>query len=446
MDTNIFPKQIGSGVTVLVVDDEQLMRELISDRLKKEDFSIIEAATAEQALDQLDEHTFELAVVDVKLPGMDGIELTRRIKVASPDTMIVMITGVADVDIAVRAMRAGAEDFVLKPFNLDALTLTVERALSKRQLIIENRAYQEQLEERIRQATSALDETNRELRRTRDQLQNIFDSSPDAIISTDTHGRIDFFSNGAEEMLGYSQDEACGLSAHRLLGDGVGDVRRIVVGLQARGRVLNYAADLKRKDGILVPVTMSVSLLHLANGEVAGSISISKDMTEQRELEHNLRELSIRDGLTDLYNRRYFCERLNTELTRARRQGHSLSVLLFDIDDFKAYNDTHGHLAGDKMLERLGGIVKECIREGVDLPFRYGGDEFTVVLVETTAEQAREVANRIRTSFSKLTRGESTLSIGMLAHAEGMDEETIIREVDRRMYRAKRAGGDRVAE
>lgn len=422
------------------------MRELICERLQKEAFHTVEAEDAETALAGLADHEFDVAIVDVKLPGMDGIELTKRIKDGSPDTMIVMITGVADVDIAVRAMRAGAEDFALKPFNLDALTLTVERALGKRRLILENRAYQEELEARVRKATAELDRTNKELRLARDQLQNIFDSSSDAIISTNMRGRIDFFSRGAEEMLGCTQEQACGTLAHHFLGDGVEDIRRMVVGLQARGRVLNYAADLVRKDDTRVPVTMSVSLLHAADGEVSGAISISKDMTEQRELEHNLRELSIRDGLTDVYNRRYFRERLAVELNRARRQGHTLSVLLFDIDDFKAYNDTHGHLAGDKMLEQLGVIIKECIREDVDIPFRYGGDEFTVVLVETTAEQAREIASRLRASFSKWTRGESTLSIGMLAHAEGMDEETIIREVDRRMYRAKRAGGDQVAE
>jgi diguanylate cyclase (GGDEF)-like protein len=223
------------------------------------------------------------------------------------------------------------------------------------------------------------------------------------------------------------------------------DVRRIMKGLQARGRVLNYAVDFVRKDGIRIPASMSVSLLHRSDGTVDGTISISKDMTEQRELERNLRELSIRDSLSGLYNRRYFRERLTSELVRARRQGHTMSVLLFDIDDFKLYNDTHGHLAGDKMIEQLGDIVRECIREEVDVPFRYGGDEFTVLLVETNPDQAYDIAERIRVSFSKFTRAESTLSIGMLARAEGMDEEAIVREVDRRMYRAKRAGGDQIA-
>ena len=198
-------------------------------------------------------------------------------------------------------------------------------------------------------------------------------------------------------------------------------------------------------DAPRVPPRLGVALPPGAPGAPDGTISISKDMTEQRELERNLRELSIRDSLSELYNRRYFRERLTSELVRARRQGHSMSVLLFDIDDFKLYNDTHGHVAGDKMIEHLGDIVRECIREDVDVPFRYGGDEFTVLLVETNPEQAYDVAERIRVSFSKFTRAESTLSIGMLARVEGMDEEAIVREVDRRMYRAKRAGGDQIA-
>ena len=433
------------GTTILVVDDEEPMRQIVTERLKADGRTVVEAANAEEALECFEKHCCGAAIVDIRLPGMDGLELTRRIKSASPDTMVVIVTGFGDVDVTVSALRAGAEDFILKPFNIDALALTVDRALDKRQLIIENRSHQQELESRIEMATSQLDKVNRELRRTRDRLQNIFDSSPDAIISTTDHGRIAFFSKGADEMLGYSEEEVCGWSAHKFCGDGMDDVRRIMKGLQARGRVLNYAVDLVRKDGTRVPASMSVSLLHSADGTVDGTISISKDMTEQRELERNLRELSIRDSLSDLYNRRYFRERLTSELARARRQGHTMAVLLFDIDDFKLYNDTHGHVAGDKMIEHLGDIVRECIREDVDIPFRYGGDEFTVLLVETSSDQAYDVAERIRVSFSKFTRAESTLSIGILARAEGMDEEAIVREVDRRMYRAKRAGGDQIA-
>jgi len=434
-----------SSPTVLVVDDEEAMRQVIAQRLRREGYGVLEAGDAGQAMDASRDHEYDAAIVDIRLPGMDGLALTERLKEARPDTMVVIITGFGDMDVAVRAMRAGAEDFILKPFNIDALALTVERVLAKRQLIIENRMYQQQLEDRVEKATQELDGIDRELRRARDRLQNIFDSSPDAIVSTDGHGRIAFFSKGAEEMLGHSEAEVRGRSAHKFCGDGLNDVRRIMRGLQARGRVLNYATDLIRKDGTRVPVSMSISLLRSSDGTVDGAISISKDMTEQRELERNLRQLSISDSLTGLYNRRYFLERLNSELVRSRRQGHTMSVLLFDIDDFKLYNDTHGHLAGDEVLEQLGSIVKECIREDVDIPFRYGGDEFTVLLVETSPEQAYEVAERIRTSFSKLTRSEITLSIGMLARAEGMDEEAIVREVDRRMYKAKRAGGDRIA-
>jgi len=289
-----------SNETVLIVDDEPKVREIIAERLRADGYDTIEAGDAEQAFERFQNNDCNVAIVDVRLPGTDGIELTERIKAAEPDTMVIIITGFRDVDITVRAMHAGAEDFILKPFNLDAIALTVERALAKRKLIVENRAYHKELKSRVEQATHELDATNRELRRTRDQLQNIFDSSPDAIVATDAHGRIAFFSRGAEEMLGYSEREVHGRSARQFCGDGMDDMRRIVTGLQARGRVLNYAADLIRKDGSLVPVSMSLSLLHDVDGGVIGVISISKDMTEQRELERSLRELSIRDSLTDL--------------------------------------------------------------------------------------------------------------------------------------------------
>jgi diguanylate cyclase (GGDEF)-like protein len=154
--------------------------------------------------------------------------------------------------------------------------------------------------------------------------------------------------------------------------------------------------------------------------------------------------MSIKDSLTGLYNQRYFYDRLEAEIERARRQGHPLSLLLFDIDQFKTYNDCHGHLEGDRVLRTTGEVVLECTREHVDTGFRYGGDEFTVILPEADEQQASVIAERIRASFEAKRFDHLTLSVGLMSYKLGSSVRTFIRFTDAMMYDAKRSGGNRV--
>jgi len=148
--------------------------------------------------------------------------------------------------------------------------------------------------------------------------------------------------------------------------------------------------------------------------------------------------------LTGLFNQRYFYERLTIEIERARRQNHPLSLLLFDVDHFKEYNDAHGHLAGDRVLQAIGAVVRESTRGYVDIGCRYGGDEFTIILPETGLEHARNIAERIRTSFEARQFGRCTLSVGLMTYRKDTTAESFIRFADEMMYLAKRSGGNRV--
>ncbi len=154
--------------------------------------------------------------------------------------------------------------------------------------------------------------------------------------------------------------------------------------------------------------------------------------------------MTIKDGLTDLFNQRHFYERLEVEIERARRQNHPLSLLLFDVDHFKHYNDTHGHLEGDRVLQAIGDVVRECTRDYVDIGCRYGGDEFTVILPETDQVHARGIAERIRATFEARRFGDCTLSVGLMTYRQGSTPQSFIRFADEMMYDAKRSGGNRV--
>ncbi len=105
----------------------------------------------------------------------------------------------------------------------------------------------------------------------------------------------------------------------------------------------------------------------------------------ERNALKELSRLSITDSLTGLYNQRHFYARLKEEIVRAQRQKHPLALVLLDMDNFKTYNDTHGHLAGDELLQNVGRIINNCIRENVDSGYRYGGDEFAIILIDADA-------------------------------------------------------------
>jgi two-component system cell cycle response regulator len=164
-----------------------------------------------------------------------------------------------------------------------------------------------------------------------------------------------------------------------------------------------------------------------------------------------LEKLAITDGLTKLYNLRHFYNQLEVEIGRSIRYGHSLALLLLDIDKFKMYNDTYGHLEGDKVLVRLSQIIKSCLRT-MDSAFRYGGEEFTVILPETKGEEAKNVANRIRTAVESerfLPEPDKvvtiTISIGLTEYVKNEQLSTFIKRADQAMYNSKAKGRNRIS-
>jgi diguanylate cyclase (GGDEF)-like protein len=168
----------------------------------------------------------------------------------------------------------------------------------------------------------------------------------------------------------------------------------------------------------------------------------------QKNLE--LHEISIRDSLTGLYNRKHLMETLDKEVSRSLRHNHSFSFLVVDIDHFKKYNDTYGHLAGDEALRRLASVFTDSIRSS-DYAARYGGEEFIIILPETGTEQGVEAAERIRKKVAEERFGgegeliKVTISVGVSSYPEdGEDAESVIRNADAALYEAKELGRNRV--
>jgi len=172
---------------------------------------------------------------------------------------------------------------------------------------------------------------------------------------------------------------------------------------------------------------------------------------ERNRILSKLENLAITDGLTKLYNLRHFYNLLEVEIDRCRRYGHSLALLLLDIDNFKIYNDTYGHLEGDKVLVKIGQIIRSCLRT-MDSAYRYGGEEFTVILPETTAQEANNVANRIRLAvelenfFPKDGNAATvTISIGVTEYHNKESLSEFIKRADQAMYISKEKGRNTIS-
>ena len=199
-------------------------------------------------------------------------------------------------------------------------------------------------------------------------------------------------------------------------------------------------------DLVFKPVRFEELLLRLKR------VLKERKLTNERlQMLEKLKKQSITDGLTKLYNSRHFYNQLKSEVDRSTRYSHPLTMLILDIDHFKDYNDRYGHLEGDKVLLRIGQVIKLLLRK-MDSAYRYGGEEFTVILPETDSEEAFTVAQRIRKAIKEIVFSPEpgnyasiTISIGMTAYSplEGLTD--FIQRADKALYVSKEGGRDKVS-
>ncbi len=270
---------------VLVVDDEDIVREPISAMLEHLGFAVDTAGSGEEALEKFRNNSYSFLLTDIRMPGLDGLELIRIIKEKFPDICAIAMTGYTREYKYVETINAGATDFVNKPFGIEEIEAKVKR-------------------------------------------------------------------------------------------------------------------------GII-----------------------------ERNIRQELNRLSITDALTGLYNQRHFYDRLNEETARAERQNHELALILLDLNDFKAYNDSFGHLAGDELLQKVGGVINSKMRQNVDSGYRYGGDEFAVMLIEADSTVAEMMSNRIQSGI--LEECNISASSGFAIFKKGLSSEALVGQADHKLYENK---------
>ena len=212
--------------------------------------------------------------------------------------------------------------------------------------------------------------------------------------------------------------------------------------LESKGRVRGVLCVLSREKGRFGD--QELKLLVTIGSEIG--VAIENAWLYEKSYAHSkkMEELSMTDSLTHLYNRRHFYRKLKEEMARAQRQQHQVALLVVDLDNLKDYNDRYGHLRGDEALRGVAQAITASIRQDVDAGYRYGGDEFAVILPYSGQEDALVVAERIRKTFEDFSFPDTSLSIGMAELGVGEMVDELVTRADTAMYKAKNSGGNQV--
>ena len=265
----------------------------------------------------------------------------------------------------------------------------------------------------------------------RDKLTTLILSAHDGMVVTDRHGGIVLMNPSAVEILKNNAEDIILNGFNHLFGDS--EVMRRAIGeegyieIQIDERTLQVLASTIRNQ----------------DDEVIGSAALIRDVTTEKNLQNELRQLAVSDALTGLFNRRHLDTFLTRELDRSKRYGHEISVLMFDVDHFKQFNDDHGHEQGDQVLRYIADTVRGVIRK-IDVPCRYGGEEFVIILPETNFDCAMTVAERVRAAVEAGSADDKrvTISIGVATYPWVMANtpQQLIEAADKAMYEAKQSG------
>jgi diguanylate cyclase (GGDEF)-like protein len=458
-----------AGDKILLVDDEPAILSTLSRFLTGQGYGVAAAANGREAMAALGQEEMALAILDLGLPDISGLDLLAHMREFSPDTEVILFTGLGALDSAIQALRLGAYDYLVKSeLRLPELQSVVERALERRRLALANR----ELLVNLQRAQEELAVTRaRELT----QIRRIGETLSRPLNAQDLVGGLAFliWESLPLALLGIrfqsqTQEVITAAPRHR---QGVSEQLRRGFDLWLKDelrRDLEAAYGSPSQNSALLP-PCPVILERLEAEDFLGLVAAGRDepfTPEEAELFRifalqgeaalknvllfeEVKSLAIRDGLTGLYNARHFQEVLAQQVQASRRYGWPLSLLFLDIDKFKDVNDTWGHPDGDVVLKVLARFLQTHVRLA-DILCRYGGEEFVVLLPQTTASQAYRLADRLRAGVAvtpvPLSRQEIyiTVSIGMACLAPGMSAIDLVKAADAALYQAKQSGRNRV--
>lgn len=290
------------------------------------------------------------------------------------------------------------------------------------------------------------------IRENNDRFRAITENISDIVTILDEEGRTLYVSPSIEAY-GIQTTEYEGLFARDFIHpDDRSRIRELFQRCLERKEMFKADFRWRKPDNTWVHVEVSATPI-IENGTVTSLVVVCRDITERKQLEQTLLYLSNNDGLTKVANRRFFDQRLKLEWTVSKKNNSPLSLVMFDIDHFKLYNDTYGHPAGDTCLQNIAAFIKELIKQP-HVVARYGGEEFAVILCDTNEDQAIAIAEKLRIVIESLkiphesskTSNVVTISVGVATQGQSQynSELELIEKADQALYQAKKHGRNRV--
>ncbi len=416
---------------ILIVDDEPDMCWALGNILRSAGYAVTTTTSGAEAIEKARERFFNLALLDIRLPDMEGIELLAPLKEMHPDMVVIMATAYASLETAVQALTEGASAYLTKPLNMGEVLAIVKEGLEKQRLIQEKRRVEEALRESEARYRAIVE----------DQTELLCRFLPDGTLTFVNEAYCRYVSKRRDELIGSSFMSFILDEDHEF-------VEGQLASLSPANPVVTYDHRLILPDGQIRWQQWTNRAIFDEQGRFIEFQSVGRDITEQVQAEEQLVYIATHNALTGLPNRRLFNDRLNLELAHAHRNQQKLAVMLLDLDHFKKVNDTLGHSVGDKFLRVVGDRLTGLLRSS-DTVARMGGDEFMLILPEMSwGEDVGKVAQKILEAFREPFEFEShelhiTTSIGIALYPkDGEDADILVKNADIAMYRAKEQGRD----
>ncbi|MEQ1663610.1 MAG: EAL domain-containing protein [Thiobacillus sp.] len=433
---------------ILIVDDEPLILEGLERLLTARDYEVTTANGGCDALIAIGKQQFDVVLLDLSMPDLNGTEVLRFVSERSADTPVIVVSGESAIDAAIKALRGGAADFVRKPYEPEELLRRIDSTLTQRRLEKENNHILQRLQQ------------------SEKWHRFLVNSSPDFIYTLDREGRFTFVNDRVESLLGYRREDLLGQHYSMVVHeDDVPRAEHIFNERRAGDRsARNTEIRLKCNPGDRRPRLMNsrcksveLTATGMYNEEAGpfeqrfiGSYGVAKDVTERKQAEETVHYQAYHDLLTGLPNRALFRDHLALMLAQAKRSEKPLAVLSLDLDHFKVINDSLGHAIGDELLLAVSARLRQCLREGDSLA-RLGGDEFAVLLPTLVSRSdVDHIGRKIIEVLSKpvYLKGHEiyiSVSIGAcVAPEDGEMVDGLIRQAEIAMYQAKTQGRSRL--
>lgn len=433
---------------ILVVDDEPLILEGLQRILASRDYEVLMARGGGDALIAIGKQQFDIILLDLGMPDLNGNEVLRFIADRDVDTQVIVVSGENSIEAAIRALRAGAADFVRKPYEAEELLRRIDNTLTRRRLEKENNHILQRLQQ------------------SEKWHRFLVNSSPDFIYTLDPEGRFTFVNDRVESLIGYPKEDLIGQPYSVIIHDEDMPRAEHVFNERRAGdrSARNIELRLKCNQGMRRPrlmngrcktVELTATGMYEENANpfekcFIGSYGVAKDVSERKQAEETVHYQTYHDLLTGLPNRALFRNHLGLILSQNKRSGNKIAVLSLDLDHFKIINDSLGHNLGDDLLLAVGARLRQCLREG-DTLARLGGDEFAILLPALNArEDVQHIGRKIIQVLSHpiYAKGHEiyiSVSIGAcVAPEDGDIVDGLIRQAEIAMYQAKTRGRSRL--